>query len=121
MLNGQTKIVSSDVNHQTSTSVTKSSTPNAGNGNNMAVNDQQGQSSNRAKDDAMVSYVFQRPNDSDFQNYGKSSRWFAGEESNLIDVRGVFRLFLLLFMYVIFSIRIMSHLTPKIWKLVSLL
>lgn len=86
MLNGQTKIVSNDVNHQTATSVAKSATPNAGNGNNMSVSEQ-GQNSNRAQDDHMVSYVFQRQNDSDFQNYGKSSRWFAGEESNLMDVR----------------------------------
>lgn len=83
MLNGQTKIVPGD--H--STTASKSATPNtAANAAAAGMAEQQGQGSNRAQDDAMVSYVFQRQNEAEFPNYTKSTAWFRGEESNLIDV-----------------------------------
>ena len=76
MLNGQSKMVSNEL--QSSAAVAKSSAINPTN-SNMAVTDSQvsshGQNSNRTQDDAMVSYVFQRQN------------WFGPEDGNLIDVR----------------------------------
>jgi len=88
MLNGQSKMVSNEVNHQNATSLAKSSVTNSSN-----TTEQQDssttQNSNRTQDDAMVSYVFQRQNDGDYQPYHKSSRWFGAEDGNLIDVNFV--------------------------------
>ena len=85
-------MVSNEVNHQSSTSVVaKSVASNPANTN--STNEQQQQSSsqgqnanNRTQDDAIGSYVFQRPNDTEYPPYAKSSRWFGTEDGNLINV-----------------------------------
>lgn len=99
MLNGQTKMVANELTHQNATNgVAKSATPNQA--SLASEQSSPGQNNaNRTQDDAMVGYVFQRQNDAEFQPYGKSSRWFGAEDSDLIDV-----------CYLVFFSFIMHHL-----------
>ena len=93
MLNGQTKMVSNEVNHQSSTSVvTKPAAASTANSTNEQQSSPQGQNANnRAQDDARVGYGYQRQNDAEYPPFPKS-RWFGAEEPNLINVSG-WRLF----------------------------
>lgn len=97
MLNGQAKMVSNEVNHQSSgTAIAQntgcSTTSNPTSSGSEPQASPQGQNASRSsQDDAMVSYVFQRQNDSqEYPSYPKSSRWFAPDETTLIDVRFLF-------------------------------
>lgn len=88
-LDGQTKMVSNEVNHQSPAAVTAKPTAsaNANNSTNDPQTSPQSQNASRStQDDVMVSHVFQRPNDGEYQPYPKSSRWFGNEDANLIDV-----------------------------------
>ncbi|UXI23142.1 hypothetical protein NH340_JMT09085 [Sarcoptes scabiei] len=89
MLNGQsggTKMVTNEVIHGSSNqnSLTKSATPTVTANNDNMINvtsNSQNNNNSRTQDDAMVSYMFQRPaadaTGEFHQPYGKSSRWFA--------------------------------------------
>lgn len=51
---------------------------------NAVHNQKHNQNSIRSQDDAMVRYIFQRPQtDPDFQNYNKQTRWALGDDSVL--------------------------------------
>lgn len=92
-LNGQTKMVSNEVNHQSPATVAAkpAASANSTNSTNDPQTSPQSQNASRStQDDAMVSYVFQRPNDAEYQPYPKSSRWFGNEDANLIDVSVTF-------------------------------
>ena len=132
MLDGQTKMVTNEVHNQNVTAVAKATTSNATSAANLSsvvAADQsttvQTQNSSRTQDDAMVSYVFQRQNDSEYANYSsKPQRWFGTDASgNLIDVRHIKKAMTIsrLLTFEFFNRIITNKPTRKNWKLVSIL